>query len=202
MIILTIIEILCSVIAAGFILSGCVFISKCIFKNIKNLINEYKDKKLNKDVPENPTISFEKFKELYAINPDKWECYDTYVSYQIGEKYPTYKGHPVTYDTYYTTTKQIFIYFETAKDIKKYEAWRREQKNKKNRENVNKLYSAVLEDIQKDVRKKLDEIEAERKKELARIEAERKANEKKYAECMGNATVTISSNNNMSSFTL
>ena len=191
---------------AVFILScGLFYIMICAFirapEFISGLINKYKTKKTNKNVPENPTISFEKFKELYAINPDKWECYDTYVIYKITEEYPAYKGHPVTYETYYATTKRIAIYFETVKDIKKYEIWQREQKNEKNRENVNKLYSAVLEDIQKDVRKKLDEIEAERKKELARIEAERKANKKKYEKCMGNATITISSNNNISSFT-
>lgn len=203
MIIINILTTLCIVIGVGFCLYVFWGTLSYVFKGIKKAIDEYKDEKLNKDVPENPTISFEKFKELYVINPDKWECYDTYVSYQIVEKYPTYKGHPVTYDTYYATTKRIVIYFETTKDIKKYEVWRREQKNKKNRENVNKLYSIVLEDIQKDVRRKLDEIEAERKKEFARIEAERKANEKRYAECMANSTVTITtSDGNTSTLSL
>ena len=181
---------------------GGVYILKGIFKSIKNLIDRHRTKKTNKNVSKNPTISFEKFKELYAINPDKWACYDTYVSYRVIEEYPAYKGHPVTYETYYSTVKQIDIFFETSKDVKNYNQWRQEQENEKNRKNVNKLYSIVLEDIQKDVRKKLDEIEAERKKELARIEAERKANEKKYAECMANATVTISSGGNTSTVTL
>lgn len=197
MIIVNILTTLCIVIGVGFCLYVFWGTLSYVFKGIKKAIDEYKDEKLSKKVPKNPTISFEKFKELYAINPDKWECYDTYVSYKIIEECPTYKGYPVTYETYYTSTKRIDIYFETSKDIKKYNQWRQKQENEKNRENVNKLYSIVLEDIQKDVRKRLDEIEAERKKELERIEAERKANERKYVEYMANsnATVTISNNN-------
>ena len=82
-------------------------------------------------------MTFEEFESYYNVNPDKWAlsnaCY--YVEYR-------FKGW-----------ESQIIDFKTFKDYKKYNAWLTKHLKKENENTQLKCETAVLKDIEKDIKK-------------------------------------------------
>ena len=133
------------------------------------------------------TITFDKFLELYYINPKKWSWDDTYYHYWEAEG----KKNGVFYifedkikDNFLLVTDKVELYWETEKDKRRFNEWVKENNNKEFKEKETAEYKRVLEDVQKDVKIKMDAIQKEHEEELKRIEAERKKNQKEYERLM------------------
>lgn len=118
------------------------------------------------------TMTFDKFLELYQINPKKWSWRDEL--YQYWES----KRPSVFYIFDSNKIDEIFpkrteIYWETQRDVRRFNKWIKEINNRKLKDQESADYKRVLEDIQKDVQAKMDAIQKEREAELKRIEEER-----------------------------
>jgi len=133
------------------------------------------------------TITFDKFLELYYINPKKWSWDDTYYHYWETEG----KKNGVFYifedkikDNFLLVTDKVELYWETERDKRLFNKWIKEIGEKEFKEKETAEYKRVLEDVQKDVKIKMDAIQKEHEEELKRIEAERKKNQKEYERLM------------------
>lgn len=154
----------------------------------KNLFSRiFKSRRTEKAKEGYPTITFDKFLELYAVNPSKWDIYyDSCVKYRL--KYLPIRGS----DTYYNI-ETTSLYWETKRDCRRFIKWkaRRELADRNARSKAE--YREVLEDIQKDIQAKMAKIEEERQKEFERIEKEREEKLKEFRAAEAKLRNTISS---------
>lgn len=133
------------------------------------------------------TITFDKFLELYYINPKKWSWDDTYYHYweTVGKKNGVfYIFEDKIKDNFLLVTDKVELYWETEKDKRRFHEWVKKINNKEFKEKETSEYKRVLEDVQKDVKIKMDAIQKEHEAELARIEKERKKNQSEYERLM------------------
>ena len=88
-----------------------------------------------------PQLTFEEFKSYYNVNPDKWILSGAYyyVEYRFNEWDPSQK-----------------IDFKTFKDYIKYDKWLTKRVQKKNEDTQLKNEAAVLQDIEKDIKKRME----------------------------------------------
>lgn len=128
------------------------------------------------------TITFEKFLELYYINPKKWTWDDTYYHYWETKKNGVFYVFEDKIDHLFPDRTQL--YWETEKDKRLFNKWIKEIGEKEFKDKETSDYKRVLEDVQKDVKIKMDAIQKEHEAELARIEKERKKNQSEYERLM------------------
>lgn len=102
----------------------------CLGAIIVVLVVSYESDKSTK---ENPTITFEQFKNLYAVAPDKWELKDEWVWYIV----ELYDGR--------------MIEFKTAADLRKYKKWKQKLDNEQLLKKNNKLYGELIIAWTKDI---------------------------------------------------
>ncbi|MBR4261604.1 MAG: hypothetical protein IKQ33_06645 [Clostridia bacterium] len=91
--------------------------------------------------PSRPRLTFEEFKSYYNVNPDKWILSGAYyyVEYRFNKWDP-----PQTID------------FKTFKDYIKYDKWLTRHLEKKNENTQLKCETAVLKDIEKDIKERME----------------------------------------------
>lgn len=134
----------------------------------------FKSRRTEKAKEGYPTITFDKFLELYAVNPSKWDIYyDSHVKYRL--KYLPIRGC----DTYYNV-ETTSLYWETRRDYRRFLKWKAQRELADRNARSKAEYKEVLEDIQKDIQAKMAKIEEERKKEFERIEKEREEKLKEF----------------------
>lgn len=134
----------------------------------------FKSRRTEKAKEGYPTITFDKFLELYAVNPSKWDIfYDGFVKYRL--KYLPIRGC----DTYYNI-ETTSLYWETKRDCRRFIKWKAQRELADRNARSKAEYKEVLEDIQKDIQAKMAKIEEERKKEFERIEKEREEKLKEF----------------------
>lgn len=132
------------------------------------------------------TITFDKFLELYSINPKKWSWDDTYYHYweTEGKKNGVFYIFEDKIENTFIFTDKVELYWETEKDKRRFNKWVKEINDKEFRDKETSEYKRVLEDVQKDVQIKMDAIQKEREAELKRIEEECKKNQDEYDRLM------------------
>lgn len=132
------------------------------------------------------TITFDKFLELYYINPKKWSWEDGYYHFwEIeGKKCGVFYIFEDKIEDIFQVTDRVELYWETEKDKRRFNKWVKDLKEKEFKERETSEYKRVLEDVQKDVKIKMDAIQKEHEAELKRIEAERKKNQTEYERLM------------------
>lgn len=88
-----------------------------------------------------PQLTFEEFESYYNINPDKWVLSRAYyyVEYRFNGWDPSQT-----------------IDFKTFKDYRKYDKWLAKRVRKKNENTQLKCEAAVLQDIEKDIKKRME----------------------------------------------
>ena len=128
------------------------------------------------------TITFEKFLELYYINPKKWSWDDTYYHYWETKKNGVFYIFEDKIDRLFPDRTQL--YWETEKDKRLFNKWIKEIDEKEFKDKETSDYKRVLEDVQKDVQIKMDAIQKEHEAKLKRIEKERKKNQEEYERLM------------------
>lgn len=154
----------------------------------KNLFARiFKSRRTEKAKEGYPTITFDKFLELYAVNPSKWDIYyDNGVKYRL--KYLPIRGC----DTYYNI-ETTSLFWETKRDYRRFIKWKAQRELTDRNARSKAEYREVLEDIQKDIQTKMAKIEEERKKEFERIEKEREEKLKEFRAAEIKLRNTISS---------
>lgn len=163
---------LCDLIGSGLVMCLGKFRSSNTKKNLFARI--FKSRRTEKAKEGYPTITFDKFLELYAVNPSKWDIfYDNFVNYRI--KYVPIRGC----NTYYNI-ETTSLYWETKRDCRRYIKWKAQRELADRNARSKAEYKEVLEDIQKDIQAKMAKIEEERKKEFERIEKEREEKLKEF----------------------
>ena len=91
-----------------------------------------RDEYAEKD-PKAPRMDFDVFKELYVLNPNRWELWWDHVTYN-GRNH----NHPD-------------VYFTNSAELKKYEAYANQLKERRNEEIRNKRTLDLLREIQSDI---------------------------------------------------
>ena len=91
--------------------------------------------------PSRPRLTFEEFESYYNVNPDKWVLSRAY--YYVKYRFNGWDS-PQTID------------FKTFKDYKKYSAWLTKRLKRKNEDTQLKNETAVLEDIEKDIKERME----------------------------------------------
>ena len=124
------------------------------------------------------TITFDKFLELYQINPKKWSWSGDYYGYWETKKSSVFYVFDSKIDEIFPERTEI--YWETERDVRRFNKWIKEMDNRKLQEQQSAEYKLVLEDVQKDVQAKMDAIQKEREAELKRIEEERQKKRAEY----------------------
>lgn len=124
------------------------------------------------------TITFDKFLELYQINPKKWSWRDGLYHYWESKRPSVFYIFDKDPDAIFPDRTEI--YWETERDKRRFNKWIKEMDNRKLHEQETADYKRVLEDVQKDVQAKMDAIQKEREAELKRIEEERKQKRTEY----------------------
>lgn len=92
--------------------------------------------------PSRPRLTFEEFESYYNVNPDKWVLSRAYycVEYRFDQ---------------WGSNSQI-IDFKTFTDYRKYNKWLNKHLQKKNENTQLKCETAVLQDIEKDIKKRME----------------------------------------------
>ena len=176
---------LCDLIGSSLVMCLCKFHSSNRKKNLFSRI--FKSRRTEKAKEGYPTITFDKFLELYAVNPSKWDIYyDNGVKYRL--KYLPIRGC----DTYYNV-ETTSLFWETRRDYRRFIKWKAQRELADRNARSKAEYREVLEDIQKDIQTKMAKIEEERKKEFERIEKEREEKLKEFRAAEIKLRNTISS---------
>ncbi|MBQ3946475.1 MAG: hypothetical protein II670_12845 [Alphaproteobacteria bacterium] len=163
---------LCDLIGSSLVMCLGKFHSSNRKKNLFSRI--FKSRRTEKAKEGYPTITFDKFLELYAVNPSKWDIYyDNGVKYRL--KYLPIRGC----DTYYNV-ETTSLFWETRRDYRRFIKWKAQRELADRNARSKAEYREVLEDIQKDIQTKMAKIEEERKKEFERIEKEREEKLKEF----------------------
>ena len=175
---------LCDILGAGLVMCLGKFRSSNKKKNLFARI--FKGRRTEKAKEGYPTITFDKFLELYAVNPSKWDIYyDGFVKYRL--KYLPIHGC----NTYYNV-ETTSLYWETKRDCRRFVKWKAQRERADRNARSKAEYKEVLEDIQKDIQTKMAKIEEERKKEFERIEKEREEKLKEFRAAEAKLHNTIS----------
>lgn len=90
--------------------------------------------------PSRPQLTFEEFESYYNVNPDKWVLSRAY--YYVEYNFNSWDSQ--------------IIDFKTFKDYKKYDKWLAKHLKKKNEGIQLKLETAVLKDIEKDIKERME----------------------------------------------
>ena len=91
--------------------------------------------------PSRPQLTFEEFKSYYNVNPDKWILSGAY--YYVEYRFDQWRDSQI-------------IDFKTFKDYKKYDKWLTKHLQKKNESIQLKCETAVLKDIEKDIKERME----------------------------------------------
>lgn len=175
---------LCDILGAGLVMCLGKFRSSNRKKNLFARI--FKSRRTAKAKEGYPTITFDKFLELYAVNPSKWDIdYITHVEYRL--KYLPINGC----NTYYNI-ETTSLYWETIRDYRRFTKWKAQRERADRNARSKAEYKEVLEDIQKDIQAKMAKIEEERKKEFERIEKEREEKLKEFRKAEAQMKISIS----------
>lgn len=87
-----------------------------------------------------PQLTFKEFESYYNVNPDKWILSGAY--YYVEYNFNSWDSQ--------------IIDFKTFKDYKKYDKWLTRHLKKKNEGIQLKLETAVLKDIEKDIKERME----------------------------------------------
>lgn len=90
--------------------------------------------------PSRPQLTFEEFESYYNVNPDKWVLSRAY--YYVEYRFSSWDSQ--------------IIDFKTFKDYKKYDKWLTKHLKKKNEGIQLKCETAVLKDIEKDIKERME----------------------------------------------
>lgn len=87
-----------------------------------------------------PQLTFEEFESYYNVNPDKWILSGAY--YYVEYRFNSWDSQVID--------------FKTFKDYRKYDKWLTKHLQKKNEDTQLKCETAVLKDIEKDIKERME----------------------------------------------